>query len=511
MRRGPLIALALLGFAFVGSFASAQSEGDAATEASAPESVSLSELRAGVDDVPIWQRGVSLVGLATMVGLAWLLSVDRKRFPWRVVGYGVGLQLVFGVLVLKTSFGLAFFSFLNDVVTKLLQFTDDGSRFLFGAYLENEFTVALNVLPTIIFFSSLMAVLYHLGVMQWLVRGVAWVMQRTMHTSGAETLSAAANIFVGQTEAPLVVRPFVQKMTRSELMAVMTGGFATVAGGVLAAYVGMLHDHFPDIAGHLIAASVMSAPASLLIAKVMIPETEVPETAGSLEMNVERTHANVIDAAAGGAGDGMKLALNVGAMLLAFLALVAMINYVVALPTLFHNQIVWGDVLAALNAAGAPVPEGCASPEGAAGFQSCIDRVMWSGVIEGDYMSWTPWSLQGALGVVFWPIAFVMGVPVDDCAAVAALLGEKMILNEFVAYIHLSGEIAAGELSHRAVVISTYALCGFANLGSIGIQIGGIGGVAPDRRSDLAKLGMRAMIAGTLAAFMTACVAGILI
>jgi len=491
-----------------GGDSEAAGEGDPESDA-APSGISLSEMRSDAEDVPLWQRGISLIGLGVMVGLAWLLSIRRDRFPWRIVAWGIGLQLTFGVLVLKTSAGLAFFSFLNDVVTQLLEFTNVGSRFLFDDYLDNEFTVALNVLPTIIFFSSLMAVLYHLGVMQWLVRGVAWVMQRTLHTSGAETLSAAANIFVGQTEAPLVVKPFVDKMTRSELMAIMTGGFATVAGGVLAAYVGMLHEMFPDIAGHLIAASVMSAPASLLIAKVIVPETEVSQTAGSLELTVERPHANVIDAAAGGAGEGMKLALNVGAMLLAFLALVAMLNYIVELPTLWYNRAVWADVLAALSAANAPVPDGCAAPGGAAAYQACIDGVVHAGTVSGDFVSWTPWSMQRVLGYLFWPIAFVMGVPVDDCAAVGALLGEKLILNEFVAYLHLAEGMA--ELSSRATIITTYALCGFANLGSIAIQIGGIGGIAPKRRADLARLGMRAMLGGTLAAFMTACVAGVLV
>lgn len=486
---------------------------DAASDDAASETtpVSLAQMREDAGDVPIWQRLISLLGLAVMIGLAWLLSVRRDRFPWRIVGWGVGLQLIFGVLVLKTPVGLRFFSFLNDVVAQLLRFTDSGSRFLFGAYLDTEFTVALNVLPTIIFFSSLMSVLYHLGVMQHLVRGFAWIMQRTLRTSGAETLSAAANIFVGQTEAPLVVRPFVKEMTRSELMAVMTGGFATVAGGVLAAYVGMLDDYFPDIAGHLIAASVMSAPAALLIAKVVIPETDSPKTQGSLEMHVERPHANVLDAAAGGAADGMKLALNVGAMLLAFLALVAMINFVIALPAFLHNQAVWEEILALLTRGDHAIPEGCASPESAAAYQTCIDQVAASGVVPGTFESWTPWSLERALGIIFWPIAFVMGVPAADCSTVGALLGEKLVLNEFVAYIHLAGHVTAGELSHRAVVISTYALCGFANLGSIAIQIGGIGGIAPERRSDLARIGLRAMLAGTLAAFMTACVAGVLV
>ncbi len=473
--------------------------------------VALSGLRA--QPVPFYQRLLSALGLVVMVALAWALSLDRKRFPWRIVAWGTALQLVFGVFVLKTPVGLAFFGFLNDVFARLLQFTEDGSRFLFGPYLEQEFTVALNVLPTIIFFSSLMTVLYHVGLMQHVVRGVAWVMQRTLKTSGAETLSAAANIFVGQTEAPLVIRPFVATMTRSELMAVMTGGFATVAGGVLAAYVGMLSAHFPDIAGHLIAASVMSAPASLLIAKVMLPETQEPETAGTLEQSAERPHANIIDAAASGAADGLKLALNVGAMLLAFLALVALVNYVVALPAILHNDSTWDAMLEALRRAGVSAPEGCSAPEGAAAMKNCIDRTLASGVISGDFTSWTPWSLERALGYLFWPIAFVMGVPFEDCSGVAALLGERLILNEFVAYVHLAERLQtpATALSERAVIITTYALCGFANLGSIGIQIGGIGGLAPERRPDLARLGLRAMIAGTLASFMTACVAGILV
>lgn len=440
-----------------------------------------------------------------MIGLAWLLSVDRRRFPWRVALWGVGLQLIFGVFVLKTAAGLALFGFLNEVVARLLEFTEDGSRFLFGDYLDTEFTVALNVLPTIIFFSSLMSVLYHLGWMQKVVQGVAWIMQRTLRTSGAETLSAAANIFVGQTEAPLVVKPFVNDMTRSELMAVMTGGFATVAGGVLAAYVGMLRDHFPDIAGHLIAASVMSAPAALVVAKVIVPEVDTPKSAQSLALETEKPHVNVIDAAAGGAGEGLKLALNVGAMLLAFLALVAMLNYLVALPALVHNQWVWGELAEALGAG--RIPEGCADPTGAAAYASCIEQ--GRAAIGGSWSAWQPWSLELILGYLFWPLAFVMGVPVEDCAAVAALLGEKLVLNEFVAYLHLAGQLEG--LSERATVIATYALCGFANLGSIAIQIGGIGGIAPERRGELAQLGLRAMLAGTLAAFMTACVAGILV
>jgi CNT family concentrative nucleoside transporter len=517
--RGPWLALvaALAAATCCAPLARAQDDAGAPAESaetstaeSAPSAVALSQL--DPEPVPWHQRALSLVGLFVMVGLGWVLSTRRDRFPWRVVGWGIGLQLAFGVFVLKTSVGLRLFAFLNDVVARLLQFTDDGSRFLFGAYLDHEFTVALRVLPTIIFFSSLMSVLYHVGLMQRLVHGVAWVMQRTLKTSGAETLSAAGNIFVGQTEAPLLVRPFVRTMTRSELMAVMTGGFATVAGGVLAAYVGMLSGYFPDIAGHLIAASVMSAPAALLIAKVMVPETEEPATAGSLAMSRERPHANVIDAAAGGATEGLKLALNVGAMLLAFLALVAMINYGLSLPALWYNEATWETVANALRASGHALPEGCASPDGAEALWQCIERATASGLVEGDHHGWAAWSLERLLGYAFWPIAFAMGVPIEDCAEVASLLGEKVVLNEFVAYLHLAQQLEGGAgLSHRAVVIATYALCGFANLGSIAIQIGGIGAIAPERRADLARLGPRAMIAGTLAALMTACVAGLLV
>ncbi|MCB9611077.1 MAG: NupC/NupG family nucleoside CNT transporter [Sandaracinus sp.] len=423
--------------------------------------------------MPWYQRLTSALGIFVLIGLAWLLSVDRKKFPARIVAWGLGLQFLFALFVLKTSAGQRLFEFLNDVVVGLLGFTADGSRFVFGEYLDDKFTVALNVLPTIVFFSSLMAVLYHLGVMQRAVSGLAWVMQRTMKTSGAETLSAAANIFVGQTEAPLVVKPYVAKMTLSELNSVMVGGFATVAGGVLAAYVGMLRETLPDIAGHLIAASVMSAPAALVVAKVMVPEREEPETRGHVKLGVERIDANVIDAAARGAGEGLHLALNVGAMLLAFLALVALANFLVGLPV-----------------------------------------EAWNHVFDTAH---TPWTLQELLGHVFYPIAFVLGVPPEDCGAVGSLLGEKLVLNEFVAYVHLGEALSTGQLAgghaigYRGAVIATYALCGFANFGSIAIQLGGIGGIAPERRGDLARLGLRAMFGGTIAACMTAAFAGLLL
>ncbi len=408
--------------------------------------------------VPWTARLVSALGLLTLIGIAYALSENRKAVPWRLVGVGTSMQLLFALIVLKTHAGQAFFSLLNDGFARLLAFTAVGTKFLVGDYLDDsKFSVALSILPTIIFFSSLMAVLYHLRIVQPIVKGLAWVMQRSLKTSGAETLSTVANIFVGQTEAPLVVRPYVATMTRSELMAVMVGGFATIAGGVLAAYVGMLRDAFPDIAGHLIAASVMSAPATLVVAKLMVPETETPVTSGTAALTQEQPDANVIDAAARGAGEGLTLALNVGAMLLAFVALIAMVNALVG--------------------------------------------VLWHGL-----------TLEAIFGWLLWPIAFLLGIPAHDCSAAATLLGEKTVLNEFVAYAHLAEKIAPGGsgLSRRTVLILSYALCGFANFSSIAIQIGGLGGMAPTRRSDIARLGLRAMLAGTIASFMTAAIAGMI-
>ncbi|MGB5223018.1 MAG: nucleoside transporter C-terminal domain-containing protein [Polyangiales bacterium] len=423
-------------------------------------------------EVSIGQRLISLVGLLAMLGIAWLLSKHRDRVSWRLVGWGVALQLTFGVVVMKTEVGLWVFSVLNDVVLALLGFTAKGTEFIFGGFASEEFTIAINVLPTLIFFSALMAMLYHLGFMQRLVSGFAWIMRRTMKTSGSETLATAANAFVGQTEAPLMVAPFIKRMTESELAAVMTGGFATVAGGVLAAYVGLLDKVVPDIAGHLIAASVMSAPAALVIAKVMWPETEESETGGEASVEVDTPDVNLIDAAARGATEGMKLALNVGAMLIAFIALIALVNALLGLPFGLYND--WMGL------------------EGAAAVE--------------------PWTMQKILGWIFWPLAFLTGVPVSECSAVGTLLGEKLVLTEFIAYLHLyeslSADVAA--LSPRTVVIASYALCGFANFGSIGIQLGGIGGIAPERRHDLARLGVRAMFGGMLASLMTASVAGML-
>ncbi len=440
-------------------------------------------------DTPLVDRARSLLGLLVLGLIAWLLSTDRKTVHWRVVIWGLALQLLFAVFILKTPAGGLVFDGLNRVVMALLGFTVDGASFIFGNLVWDNVPVgqgpagpagqgvfqpaqgqvantgalfAFNVLPTIIFFSSLMTVLYHLGIMQVVVKGFAWVMQRTMRTSGAETLSAAGNIFVGQTEAPLLIKPFIDRMTRSEIMAVMTGGFATVAGGVLAAYVGMLVAFFPDIAGHLMAASVMSAPAALVVAKLMYPETEEPETSGTLKLKVKRPDPNVIGAAARGASEGLHLALNVGAMLLAFVALVFMIDGILGLLG------------------------------GLVGVESL--------------------SLQAILGWLLSPIAWLMGVAWVDAAEVGALLGMKTALNEFFAYLQLASTLAQGpNLQPRSIIIATYALSGFANFSSIAIQIGGIGGIAPSRKDDLARIGLRAMIGGTIAAFMTATVAGMLI
>ena len=430
-------------------------------------------LSSDVAAVPFWQRLISFFGLFAMVGIAWMLSKHRNRLPWRVIAWGIGLQVSFGLLVMKTQIGLRLFAILNDIVLALLAFTAQGTEFIFGDFASEKFTIAINVLPTLIFFSSLMTILYHLGIMQRLVGVFAWIMRRTMKTSGPETLSVAANTFVGQTEAPLMIAPFIGKMSMSELTAVMTGGFATVAGGVLAAYVGLLKGVFPDIAGHLIAASVMSAPAALVIAKVMWPETERPDTEADVVAEIPRPDANVIDAAARGAYEGMKLALNVGAMLLAFIALIALANALLGLPFQLYNH---GMGL-----------------EGAAAL--------------------APLTLQQILGWIFWPFAFLIGVPVAECATVATLLGEKIVLTEFIAYLHLYEALSEGvaQLSPRTVVIASYALCGFANFGSIGIQVGGIGGIAPERRHDLARLGLRAMFGGMLASLMTAAVAGMLL
>ena len=462
----------------------------AAPDSAGPiQEVRLGETRSDVE-VPFYQRLVSVLGLVVLLLIAWALSVNRGLVDWRILAWGLGLQVLFALFILKTPVGEALFAGLNDVIVALLGFTTDGARFIFGNLVDNAVPVsgagegavaqtgaffAFSVLPTIIFFSSLMSLLYHLGVMQAVVKGLAWVMMRTMRTSGAETLSAAGNIFVGQTEAPLMIKPFVERMTMSELNAVMTAGFATVAGGVMAAYVGLLVAYFPDIAGHLLAASVMSAPAALVVAKLMYPEVEEPATRSSLEVTVESPDANVIDAAARGASEGLTLALNVGAMLLAFIAIIALLN---ALLGLVAGWIGLNGLLISMGA-----------------------------LAEGQAL-----TLEILLGWILSPLAWLMGVPWRDAVEIGSLLGVKTIANEFVAYLQFSNMLAGGaDLSPRSIVIATYALAGFANFSSIAIQIGGIGGIAPSRRSDLSRLGLRAMIGGTIAAFLTATIAGILV
>jgi concentrative nucleoside transporter, CNT family len=401
------------------------------------------------------ERVVSLLGLVVFVGLAYLGSANRRAVRWRTVLWGFGLQFILAVFILRTPMGLAVFQWLGAAVTRFLDFSDAGAEFVFGENFR-DFFIAFKVLPTVIFFSAFISILYHYGLLQRLVEAAAWLMMRTMGTSGAESLSAAANIFVGQTEAPLVIKPYVARTTMSELHAVMVGGFATVAGGVLAAYVS-----FGIPPEHLIAASVMSAPAGLAIAKLIYPEVEKPLTKGDIDMTIERTSANVLDAITTGTLDGLKLALNIGAMLIAFTALLAAVN------ALFG----------------------------------------WL----GSFVGLPQLSLDLVFAYLLAPVAWLMGIPWADCFEVGILLGKKTVLNEFIAYLDLQQMITEAAISQRSVVIATYALCGFSNFASIGIQIGGIGGIAPSRQQDLAKLGMSAMIGGSLACFMTACIAGFLL
>lgn len=413
---------------------------------------------------------ISLFGTLILIAIGWIFSGHKNRVNWRTVAWGALLQLVFALLVLKTPPGRWFFSVMNDAITGLLAFQEEGAKFVFntlaippGQEGSLGFFFAFQVLTTIIFFSSLISVLYYLGIMQKVVLIFAKVMHKFMGTSGAETLSASANIFVGQTEAPLLIKPYVEEMTDSELLCIMVGGMATVAGGVMAAYVGMLKAHFPDIAGHLLAASVMSAPAALLMAKIILPETGKPKTLGTVKLEYRDPSINVIEAAANGASTGLQLALNVGTMLIAFMSLLALLNFLIS-----------------------------------QGF-------MLAG-IEGM-------SLEKLLGHAFAPLAWIMGTPWKDCQVIGQLMGEKTVLNEFVAYLHLAqfSQANPGALDYRSYVIATYALCGFSNFLSIGIQIGGIGAIAPTRKPDLARLGIKALIGGSLASFMTATIAGLLI
>jgi len=398
------------------------------------------------------ERLVSFFGIFVLIGIAWLFSTNRKAVKLKIVITGVLFQVVLGFLILWTPPGKFVFEVAKEFITKIISFSDAGATLVFGEGFREHF-FAFSVLPTIIFVSSLMSILFYWGWIQKVVQVMATLMMKVMDVSGAESLAASANVFVGQTEAPLVVKPYIASMTNSELMALMTGGMATIAGGVMAAYVSFGADP-----GHLLAASIMSAPASLLVAKVLVPETEVSKTKGVVKIDIPIDDANVLDAACRGASEGLKLALNVGAMLIAFVALAALINYGLSFIPLI---------------AGAPLT---------------VERI---------------------LGWAFAPIAWVIGVPSQDISAVGSLLGKKMFLNEFVAYLDLKE--MKGVISDRSFIISTYALCGFANFSSIAIQIGGIGSLVPERRKDLAIYGLRAMIGGTIAALMTATIAGILI
>ncbi len=409
---------------------------------------------------------ISFFGIFVLLGIAWLFSKHKKKINWKTIGVGVLMQFVFALIILKTSPGKTFFQFMNDVIIKLLSFSDEGAKFLFGSLINNDslgFIFAFQVLPTIIFFSSLMSVLYYLGIIQKFMVFFAKIMAKFMGISGAESLSASANIFVGQTEAPLVIKPYVSSMTQSELLAIMTGGMATIAGGVMAAYVGILKDFLPNIAGHLLAASIMSAPAALVMAKMILPETGVPKTMGIVKMHLQIDDANVIDAAANGAILGLKLALNVAACLIAFMSLLALANFLVGYA--------------------------------------------------GDFVGFGSLSLEKILSWIFMPLAWIMGVPSGEVLHVSNWMGQKTILNEFVAYFNMATFLKEnpGLLSERSITIASYALCGFSNLLSIAIQIGGIGGIAPDRRHDLAKLGLYAVLAGSLACFLTATFAGMLL
>jgi len=402
---------------------------------------------------------MGIVGIIILLGIAFLLSNNKKKINYKLIGWGLGIQLSFALLILKSPVGKPIFSQMDKAITKLISFSDAGSDFLFRSFVPDVgfhvglINFAFRALPTIIFFSSLMCVLYHFGIIQYIVKYIAKLMQKTMGTSGSETLSVSANIFVGQTEAPLMVKPFVNNMTKSELMAVMTGGFATAAGGVLALYVMWLQD-IPGIAGHLLAASVMSAPAALVIAKIIYPETEKSDTLGDLNVNIKSNDANALDALGRGATDGLKLAANIAAMLVAFISFVAMINY----------------ILSFLNT-----------------------------------------SLEDIMGLFFKPLAYTMGVPWSEAEIMGTLMGKKLALTELIAYDDLRTYVLNGEISKRTAVIASYALCGFANFGSIGIQIGGLAIMAPNRRKELSLLAFKAMIGGALASWITACIAGILI
>ena len=445
-------------------------------------------LLAGVGGVP---QAQPVAGAVVILGIAYALSSHRRAIDLKTVVWGLGLQIVFALFVLKNEWGQQAFKYLGDLITRLLDFAGVGSSFVFGPLGDKQawprimttvlgedgarysMIFAFQVLPTIIFIAALFAILYYYGVMQFVVRIFAVVMHRVMKCSGAESLNVAASIFMGQTEAPLTIRPYLPKMTNSELMTVMTSGMAHISGGIMAAYI-----LFGIDAKHLLTAVIMTAPGTLMMAKIFVPETELPETMGTVKLDVERTDVNVIDAAGRGTGEGLHLALNVGAMLISFLALVALLNALLGVAGSLAATYLGATSLAHL-------------------------------------------SLQQVLGWAFAPVAWSMGVPWKDSQIIGNLLGTRMVLNEFVAYAQLGQYAGAtavkaagplfGAIDPKSFTIATFALCGFANFSSLGIQIGGIGALAPNRRHDLARLGMRAMLAGTLANFMTATIAGFLL
>ena len=402
---------------------------------------------------------IGILGIIILLGIAFLLSNNKTLINKNIIFWGLGLQISFAIIILKTPFGKALFFYFNILIVKLISFADAGSDFLFTSFIPEVgydqalINFAFRALPVIIFFSSLIAATYHIGVIQIIIKNIANVMEKTMKTSGAETLSISANIFVGQTEAPILIRPYISKMTNSELMTVMVGGFSTVAGSVMALYVTWLNN-IPEIAGHLLAASVMSAPAALMVAKIIYPETKSYQIINSNSIKLKSQDNNLVDAIGRGATDGLKLAANVAAMLIAFISLVAMINFILGLLGT---------------------------------------------------------SMQEMIGLLFKPLAWTMGIPWDDAKIVGTLMGEKIVLTELIAFRDLSDYVSNNTISERSVIIASYALCGFANFGSIGIQLGGIGSMAPKRKKDLSKLVFKAMIGGAIASWLTASIVGILI
>ena len=401
------------------------------------------------------ERTISFLGICVFISISYALSVNRQAVRWRTVAWGLGLEFILAIVILKTAWGLHLFKSLGNIVGNFLAFSDVGAKFVFGENFKDHL-FAFQILPTIIFFSSFISILYYYGILQRVVNALAWFMMKTMKTSGSESLSCAGNIFLGPTEAALMVKPYLANMTKSELHAVMTGGFATIAGGVLGAYLS-----FGIPPEHLIAAFFMTSPVALIVSKIMYPETEVSETTEEVNIDIKSNYVNVLDAATSGAIDGVKLAVNVGVIIIAFLSL-----------------------LAAVNAS-----------------------LSWLGTLAG----YPQLSLEGMLSLIMFPVAWLMGIPWADCGQVGALLGKKTILNEFIAYLDLGELIKKQEISQRSAIITTYALCNFANIGSIGITIGGMTGIAPNRQQDLARMGLRTMIGGLLAGFITAGIAGILI